>query len=489
MNIFDDFDFTSWVSPDFLESTGLSGLNYGSVLAKLEYSPSMEASFALCWQQLDPHFELSNHSYDDILDRLSVLIAKNKPRIVPDPTYGDLDDVNAVTFVHLAVGNALLLEEVENRQSERFWELLDDALRIIKIRNEIGYELSDDYDFSPYMEKSQALVEELIYCKQFHRNFNERKYMQALDSLKEASRLASYTEFWDFGEECASALEVWDAGNNLLANIVPEQKAVDAFDYIYEEHSVTIDWGKLASYCNTFQRIYEDLSTESVYSSVLGESLNSWAFWPLARLLASQRISRDDLIETLRAMQGKEAEARLRLYFFRETWDSLPDKARASLISADREYENHGGRRPIIFDHLRHAARAIMVESLWKPYREFLRSKAADGLKDLSDVRQVRQIIEDDQTEPDLAPLVNAPHFEEFLNTVSEDTRFIKRLPDKLRDLNEWANKVSHQHHWGYKGFEGQLRETYAEFLGIGRNGILPRLMRLHPKDKPSSRR
>ena len=186
-------------------------------------------------------------------------------------------------------------------------------------------------------------------------------------------------------------------------------------------------------------------------------------------------------------IRERESETRLRLYFFGKTWDSLPAKARAALISADREFENPRGRRPIIFDHLRHAARATMVESLWKPYREFLRGKAAGGLKDISDLLQVRQIIEDDQSEPDLAPLVKSPYFDEFLATFIEDTKFVRTLPKKLLDLNDWANKVSHEHHWGYKGFESQIRETYAEFLGIGRNGILPRLMRLHPKAKPNS--
>ena len=207
----------------------------------------------------------------------------------------------------------------------------------------------------------------------------------------------------------------------------------------------------------------------------------------MAHGILLNKMSNDDRIKELRRNKDYQIEDRLRLYFFGKTWDSLPAKARAALISADREFENPRGRRPIIFDHLRHAARATMVESLWKPYREFLRGKAAGGLKDISDLLQVRQIIEDDQSEPDLAPLVKSPYFDEFLATFIEDTKFVRTLPKKLLDLNDWANKVSHEHHWGYKGFEGQIRETYAEFLGIGRNGILPRLMRLHPKAKPNS--
>ena len=478
--IFDNFDFTSWVPQDFWGSTELSDLGYEDVLTKFEDNSSLETSFALCWQQLDARIAPNNHSYDNTLDRMSVLVDKKMPRIMPDPTYGDLDDVDAVTFVHLAVGNALLLEKVENRQSERFWELLDDALRIIKIRSRIGYTLDDNYEFSSHMEKSESLLEELIYCKQFHRCFTERNYMQALDFLKDASKLASDTEDCGFGEDYYSELEAPYAGYHLVVHVVPEQKAVDAFKFLYEENSKDTDWKLLASYCRDFKFIYEDLASDSV--SVFGVAMLSWDFWPLAHMLASQRLSRDEFLETLTGAREKESETRLRLYFFGEAWDNLPEKARAALISADREYESVRGRRPIIFDHLRHAARAIMVESLWKPYREFLRGKAANGLKDPSDLKQVRQIIDDDQSEPDLAPLVKSPYFDEFLGTISEDTKFVRRLPEKLLGLNDWANKVSHEHHWGYKGFEGQVRETYAEFLGIGRNGILPRLMRLHPK-------
>ena len=223
---------------------------------------------------------------------------------------------------------------------------------------------------------------------------------------------------------------------------------------------------------------------KSVYSSHLGVSHNSWDYWPTAYKLATLNLSPDEYYRRREEGSQREAEKRLRRYFFPETWDNLPQKAQAALISSDREYENLHGRRPIIFDHLRHAARAIMVESLWEPYSEFLYVKSKSGLKAVSELQKVTTIIGDDKSEPDLAKLVKSPHFREFLATVSEDTQFIEGLPGKLLDLNDWANKVSHQHHWRYKGFEGQINRTYAEFLGIGRQGILPRLIRIHPSKK-----
>ena len=479
--IFDDFDFTSWASPDFMESAGLSDLDYEDVLSKFENNPSMEAAFALCWQVMDTKLIPDSGLKEDNLSRLSVLVDLTKPKYNPD---GDLVDFDDIVHVHLSVGLALLLERDVGGQAEKIWELFDDALSTIKKRSAVRIDLTDDEnEFSYHIQKSMELLEVLIDCKLFHRYFNERQFMKALECLREASELATYAESCGFGfdyEYPFPTIGTSASGANLIVFVVPEQKAVDAFESLYEDKSEGTDWSKLAICCYIFQRAYEDLAVESVYSSVLEVSLNSWDFWPTAYKLATLNLSPDEYYKHRDEDRQREAENRLRLYFFPEQWNILPEKARAALISADREYENVSGRRPIIFDHLRHAARAIMVESLWKPYLVFLRGKAADGLKDPSDLQQVRQVIEDDRTEPDLRPLVKSPYFDEFLGTISEDTKFVRILPAKLLELNEWANKVSHEHHWGYKGFEGQIKETYAEFLGIGRTGILPRLMRLY---------
>ena len=476
--IFDDFEFASWASPDFLESTGLSDLDYEGVLTKFETDPSMEAAFALCWQHLDSRLTPSSRSYDDIIHRLLALIAKNKLRIVPD---GDLDDTNAVTFVHLAVGNALLLEKVENGQSERFWELLDDALRVIRIRNKIGYELDDDYEFSDLMEKSFALLEELIVCKQFHRCFNERKYMQALDCLKEASKLALDTEDCGWG---------WRFGGQLFEFMVPAQKAVDAFDEIYEENSENTDWKLLASYCDSLRRIIDDYTMydESIDTSFApNAAYNPWDFWDLAHGLASQRLSRDALVDTLKAMQDKEPETRLRLYFFPNTWNSLPDKARGALISADKEYENARGRRQGVFEDLWLATREILVQELLKPYNAFCM-----GQRDQRELKSFAVLApipsEDEDLYDTVQALYYAPLFEEYLRQTFNDADrdFVKGLEKSFGKLNGLRNDAVHANRPAYKRnrFERDIRETYAEFLGIGRNGILPRLMRLHPKDK-----
>ena len=53
-NIFDKFDFITWVSQDFLEHYGL--FTYEDALTQFKNLHSVEASFAICWQQLDSLF-------------------------------------------------------------------------------------------------------------------------------------------------------------------------------------------------------------------------------------------------------------------------------------------------------------------------------------------------------------------------------------------------------------------------------------------------
>ena len=495
---------------------------YESILDKFECSPSIEGSLVICWQPLSVVKRARKHnvSQDEIdavlknqesyLPRLQEIVNREKSRLDPDDYVSDED---AATFIHLSVGIVLLSRLVEQSQTEQQWEWTRDALRVINMpKTESITPFYEQTRFPRTIPLSYEMAKALIWSMSAGRLFEDYKYEEALRCYGEVVVLLSEANesifgWLEYGDELSDEARHHELipdndgiGMNLLEdesgalepigllpfNLFHLENAVKAFDALIDEDSRDTNWTQVAGHCRYFAKNWHLLSIP-VESKHIPEQDSVGDSWIIAHGIVLNMMSNDDRIKELRRDKDYQIEDRIRLYFFGNTWDDLPDKARAALISADREYENTRGRRPIIFDHLRHAARAIMVESLWKPYREFLHGKAADGLKEPSDLKQVQQIIEDDQSEPDLAPLVKSPYFDEFLNTKSQDTKFVRALPRKLLDLNEWANKVSHEHHWGYKGFEGQIRETYAEFLGIGRNGILPRLMRLHPKDKLSS--
>ena len=535
-----------WVTESFCENHSRSSRydirEYERLLSNFESVKLVEVSFAICWQQVNSGFfdveEYLNYHlaalewakssvylgeddvarvdesigadvedyrtsfaerYESCLELLPDLVRRNRPEIQPD---GYVLESHAVVYVHLAVGNALMLESIERAKFERYWELIEDALRVIKTpRTEnIPSWYSTRPDIQEPIEISMLLVEAYIWANLFHKNYLQNNFEQALECLSEAAALcdeicdenseAFHQESLNVFEWMAKrpknypAIQTVEIGAHLVAHVVPAQRAVDGFERIFEDDSRSINWEHLAGICSSLGNIWEIYRVGVGVQSAISPQgyTEAVTYWQIAHALAEQKTSPDAVVNLIRAARDSEAETRLRLYFFPEEWKNMPEKARASLISADREYERADGKRPIIFDHLRSAARSIMVEKFWKHYRGFLGAKAVRGLKYGGDLDLVMKIIEDDQSEPDLAQLLKAPHFDEFLSTISDDPRFLRRLPNQLMELNEWANKVSHEHHWGYKGFEGQVKETYAEFLGIGRSGILARLVRLRPQ-------
>ena len=496
---------------------------YEAFLTDFVRSPSIEGSFAICWQPLSVIQRLKRADATEAktlleyqksyLQRLPKIFEQAKARIAIEPD-GYILDRNAAILIHLSVGLILLAEQVEGGQSERQWEWLDDALRVFR--------MTETQSIPPFYEQakyprtitlSYEIAKALMLSKSANRLFHQHKYEEALntysvalfgmwianndifrwwndeDELPDDKRTTEFVIdnafesdlLEDEDGEPLSGIRYWD----IPKGIFDFENSVRAFDALIDENARNTNWTVVANCCEILSGFWYLLSIP-VSSEHIPERESGSASWNIAQGMALQKLSPDALADALAAIRDKEAETRLRLYFFGDTWDSLPDKARAALISADREYENGRGRRPIIFDHLRHAARAVVVEVLAKPYQEFLRSKADIEIKSFS-VQSTIVDIEDDRSRLDLRPLIkslfDASHFGEFIDASSlssADKGFVKnRVRGKLLYLNGVANTANHNHSRTYRSFERDIRETYAEFLGIGRNGILPRLMRL----------
>ena len=164
-NLFVDFKYEKWADPALIQIHEV--YNYENALTEIENSPTLEASFAICWHQLDYRFyyalgginikeafikileehedqisaetrsrateefhKATRRKQDDFLNRLSDMVILLKPNASPD---GYVSDVDAMMFVHLSVGLALLMEDIEKARTERFWELVQDAIRVIKL--------------------------------------------------------------------------------------------------------------------------------------------------------------------------------------------------------------------------------------------------------------------------------------------------------------------------------------------------------------------
>ena len=501
---------------------------YESVLDKFEYSsPSVEDSWIVCWQPLSAielmrRGDMSEDDVDAIMEnqkdylRRLPNILKKMPiltKMAKEPD-GYILDKDAAIFVHLSVGLVLLTRLVEERQSERQWEWIDDALRIINMpKTESIPRFYEQAEYPRIAVLSTKTAEAMICSMRAHRHFRLGEYEEALNLYRKTVALF---------EELNENIRNWGCEDELPDDWLDDQwivdyllendedddveplrpsltfpddvfrlkRAVKAFDALIDEDSRDTNWTRLADHCRFFGKTWHLLSTP-VESKHIPKQETVSESWAIAHGIVLNKMSNDDRIKELRRYKDHQSEDRLRLYFFPETWDTLPEKARASLISADREYESEHGRRPIIFDHLCNATREILVETLLKAYNEFCaKQDVVHSLAALapppSEYKDLYDTIQD---------LFYAPRFEDFLKETfnSGDRNFIKDTEKKIRKLNKHRNDAIHNHGKPAMSFEPDIRETYAEFLGVRLNGILPRLMRLRPeagaKAKPSARR
>ncbi len=442
------------------------------------------------------------------LNRLSDLVANMKASFEPD---GYLLKSDAIIFTHLSVGLILLLERIEKRQSERQEELIADALRILKTPR-IEHSWYEDNEFMLSIETSAKLAELLLWSKLAQSNYVASNHERVLKCARNAYSLCKdaddflYDVLSDEDESMSSpdvddwfvgalhgtypALETRGVGYHLVEFILPMETTVEAFDILLDEDSRGTDLKQLAEFCRFFRDIEAPFLLRSRHTPEEEFSNESWytdarESWNVARGIVVNKMRSDDRIKELRRDADYKIEDRLRLYFFGDAWDRLPHKARAALTSADREYENGRGRRQGIFEDLWLATREVLVEVLLKPYNAFAASQ-----KELKSFAALAPAPSEHKDLPQIVQnLFYAPLFEDYLKQSFNDIdkSFIKELEKPFGKLNKLRNDAVHADRAAYRRneFDGEVHETYAEFLGVGRPGILPGLMRLHSKSKP----
>ena len=551
-NFFSKFRYVDWVHGEFQENHRADSNLEEYEMLLMDFGKGglvIESAFAICWQQLKavrvdyeaelnrlhreieileglsskgvitdsmlsevkPKVEMSIRRVESIwpekqehnVQLLSRLVEDNRPDVLMDSS---VLDTQAIVYAHLAIALALRLERLEKGHTERFWELLEDALRVIKMPRTEGISLwhNSDSRLMLMVETSLKLLEVLVYSYLFHKHFDDGKHERALEFLCGAISHSdavddkinnvleldwegpSILEWMKTPSPETPAIEVLGVGHHLVGLVVPMQKAADAFERTWDENSLNTDWKALSSMCWTVRffcskdYVPDDPNEYQVHSGVLLQRIDADQYWGMAELLASQRMSPSEFVEAQRKAEERKVRDRLRLYFFSDIWDNLPEKARACLISADREYEDKGGWRPSIFENLSLATRELLVQVLLKPYNEFCsKQKEIKSLAALAPVPSEYQDLYDT-----VQKLYYAPLFEDFLKQSfnSKDRKFIKGLEGVVRKLNPLRNEAVHDHRRTLKSFESDIRETYAEFIGINCEGILPSLMRLDPK-------
>lgn len=182
-----------------------------------------------------------------------------------------------------------------------------------------------------------------------------------------------------------------------------------------------------------------------------------------------------------------DSERRLRVYYFGDgLWQTLPNRARAALVSADRTFVSGGaGRTAAILNELRIAAEELLRYRLWEPLIAWAEEQAdyptSPNFSQLRFIREEprRESLGLEQCERLLSDRIGVGRFlQEQAGVDEKGLRFIKQQASKhLRRLRQARNAA--EHNPGHEANLAKLRDLYAEAVGIGRKGALPELARL----------
>jgi hypothetical protein len=216
-----------------------------------------------------------------------------------------------------------------------------------------------------------------------------------------------------------------------------------------------------------------------------GEHWEPTLFWQRANWWAQSQLEPSEIQTLIQTKEDQAAEERLHRYFFDdELWELLPDRARSSLISADRDW--FGGERARIealLNHLKVATEELLLHGLWEPLGQWVTNQG--------DKPEDRQYFLDLKTELDGKGFIpDISHYEiicrmnittAFLkkNAVKPEDRqwFFVELPKSLKRLRKARRRAEHESSGKWTHLE--LQKFIAEFLGIGQSGVLPRLTRV----------
>jgi hypothetical protein len=267
-----------------------------------------------------------------------------------------------------------------------------------------------------------------------------------------------------------------------------EQIPIDCFEALKQGGRI-IDPKNIAPICGLIATVYSNCWILAPDEDIVKDSeRNEWKvieFWQHASGWVEAQLKPSDMREFLNEREDSASEKRLRMYFFGdELWAKLPERAKSSLISSDRDW--FGGsvaRTEAILNELKIATEEILVNGLWKPLEKWL--AAQKGKR--HDIQELASIMTEFASKRCLPTILNfericrMPATGAFLADKKVDPKnqqwFSTELPRSLFRLRTARNDAEHK--IGNQWDRESLRKYYEEFVGIGQVGTLPEICRI----------
>lgn len=241
-----------------------------------------------------------------------------------------------------------------------------------------------------------------------------------------------------------------------------------------------VDWASVIGSCQTLKSylLIESLPTHRGAEVVVEEETNYWdetIGWAKAQLTPGQ-------LRSLYEKSNNEAVTlRLSRYFLDGgMWDKLSQDAQNALIVCDGVWMADGPESRLlqILSPLQRATEHTLYLYLWQPLVEWAVTKP-----DYSGYPG-RLLAKSGKQFPGLTEYLDvfgSIAGKGYLGTfdfASEDLKFLSEdVPTLLRSLRRNRNKVEHEPDSGVD--LNHIRDLYRAYLGIGRQGVIPEMVRL----------
>ena len=241
-----------------------------------------------------------------------------------------------------------------------------------------------------------------------------------------------------------------------------------------------VDWASVIDSCQALKNylLIKQLQTHRGADVVVEEETDYWdetIGWAKAQLTPSQ------LRSLYEKSQNQAVTLRLSRYFFGGgMWDRLSDDVRNALIVCDGVWMADGPESRLLqmLSPLQRATEDTLYHYLWQPLVEWAGTKP-----EYSDYPR-RLLSRAGKQYPGLTEyldVLHSPAGEGYLGTLGiagEDLKFLsKDVPRLLWKLRHNRNKVEHVPDSGVD--LNDVRDLYRAYLGIGRQGVIPELVRL----------
>ncbi len=456
-----------------------------------------------------------DNSDSDIKDYFHACV--EKPSVPPAPE----NLTNLLIFIHVAAARAFTLKRASGL-SEEVLDCLDEVERAWKRLELAGLSSWDVLEVMSFYEvfHSIEVVSALALLERSWESRRQGNYPQALHRMAEAACR------YDSGIECAMGPDdSWPLENTeaprhqpfhdfysfLTGMHAPLEDCLETFRLLRESSSADNDWRQIADDCKRLAHdgavlcfpatpqesygrdVYDiymeqsekptllDMDRKKSGSGIGGLGITWREFWLNASAWASTQLSPSEYKRMREQDEKDAAENRLKNYFFRDTWNTLPPQAQERLITADVNWNSkeRTSREAILNDLLR-ATEAMCQAFIWQT----LANSKHSSREFLYFLRRDSEIAENSRrSQPEVRDFIWAceqPFFLEFIEqrNLSDHLAFLTEcLPASMNSLTNARGTA--EHHTGASTPNEVIASAYQLFLGIGRSGVLPELARI----------